>query len=98
MLRVAAASLQSKAGGGPLVVVFLRPAAVPEDSEWGVVDDIAQRLEDLGISSAGRRSTTQSESPLKIVDFISLTLLAEEEVVLGGGVTLKINTKPKLDS
>ena len=34
---------------------------------------------------------------LKIVDFLSPTMLAEEEVALGGGVTLKINSKPKLD-
>ena len=31
------------------------------------------------------------------MDFLSPTLLAEGEVALGGGVTLKINSKPKLD-
>ena len=97
-LRVAAASLQSQAGGGPLVPVSPRPSATPEDSGQGVVDDIAQWLEGLGIGSGGSRNSTQGEPPLKIVDFLSPTMLAEEEVALGGGVTLKINSKPKLDS
>ena len=96
-LRVAAASLQSQAGGGPLVPVSPRPSATPEDSRRGVVDDIAQRLEGLGIGGGGSRNSTQGEPPLKIVDFLSPTMLAEEEVALGGGVTLKINSKPKLD-
>ena len=50
-LRVAAASLQSQAGGRPLVPVSPRPSATPVDSGRGVVDDIAQRLEGLGISA-----------------------------------------------
>ena len=96
VLRVAAASLQSKAGGGPLVPVSPQPSATPEDSRRGIVDDIAKRLEGLGISGGGSRNATHGEPPLKIVDFLSPTLLAEEEVALGGGVTLKINSKPKL--
>ena len=48
-LCVAAASLQSKAVGGPLVPVSPWSSATPEDSGRGVVDDIAQRLEGLGI-------------------------------------------------
>ena len=96
-LHVAAASLQSKARGGPLVPVSPRPSATPEDSGRGVVDDIAQRLEGLSIRGGGSRNATQGEPPLKIVDFLSPTLVAEEEVALGGGVTLKINSKPKLE-
>ena len=96
-LRVAAASLQSKAGGGPLVPVSPWPSAEPEDSGRGIVDDICQRLESLGIGGGCSRNATQGEPPLKIVDFLSPTLLAEEEVVLGGWVTLKINSKPKLE-
>ena len=84
-LRATAASLQSKAGEGPLVEVAPQPAAAPED--------IAQLLEGMGIA---RRSASQGERPLKIVDFLSLTLSAEEKMILDGGVTLKINTKPKL--
>ena len=33
----------------------------------------------------------------QIVDFVSSSLFAEVEVALGGGVTLKLNPKPKLD-
>ena len=55
-LWVAAASLQSKAGGGPLVPVSLRPSVTPEDSRRGVVDDIAQRLE--GLASAAVAAET----------------------------------------
>ena len=68
-LRVAAVSLQSKAGGGPLVPVSPWPSATHEDSGRGVVDDIAQRLEGLGIGSGGSRNATQDEPSLKIVDF-----------------------------
>ena len=57
-LRVAAASLQSKAGGeggggggGPLAPMSPRSSATPEDSGRGGVDDIAQRLEGLGIGA-----------------------------------------------
>ena len=34
---------------------------------------------------------------LKIVDFVPSAMVAEEEVVLGGGVTLKLQNKPKLE-
>ena len=97
VLWVAAASLQSKAGGGPLVPVSLRPSATPEDSGQDIMDNIAQRLEGLGIGDGGSRNATQGEPPLKIVDFLSPTLLAEEEVALGSRVTLKINSKSKLE-
>ena len=68
-LRDAAASLQSKVGGGPLVPVSPRPSATPEDSGRDVVDDIAQRLEGLGIGGGGSKNATEGEPPLKIVDF-----------------------------
>ena len=32
-----------------------------------------------------------------IIDFVSSSLFAEEEVALGGGVTLKLHPKPEVD-
>ena len=55
-LWVAAVSLQSKAGGSPLVLMSPRPSVTPEDSRRGVVDDIAQRLE--GLASAAVAAET----------------------------------------
>ena len=90
-LRIVAAKLQSKAAGGPLVHLSPQPAAAPQmDSRPDLVDDIAQRLEDVGIGCSGSRSRTQGEPHLKIVDFVSSTLMSEEEVVFGGGETLKM--------
>ena len=102
-LRVAAASLQSKAGGEggggggeglwprcPLG--HLRRPRTADGAAW-TTSHCGWRA---WASALGSRSGTQGEPPLKIVDFLSPALLAEEEVVLGGGVTLKINSKSKL--
>ena len=59
-VRVAAEKLLSQGWWSPLVSVSSQPGAAPEvDSRRGLVDDIAQRLEGLGIGGAGSRSTSQ---------------------------------------
>ena len=95
VLRVAAASLQSQAGGGPLVPVSPRPSATPEDSGRGVVDDIPQRLEGLGIGGGGSRNATQGEPPLKIVDFFVLDTAGRRKAGTRGrgDVKNKLQTK-----
>ena len=45
----------------------------------------------------GTTAATGQSGSLRIVDFVPSTMLAEEEVALGGGVTLKVNAKPKLE-
>ena len=100
-LQVAAAGLQSKAGGegggfGPSVPAAICDARGQRTGRRGLHRPAAGGPGPRHLGG-GSRNATQGEPPLKIVDFLSPTLLAEEEVVLRGGVTLKINSKPKLD-
>ena len=103
-MRVAASRFQTKAGGSPLVPVLPQQGSVSSVS--GVdnsktsspLDDIIKGLGGLKIGD-GKSGTTADAvrgEPLRIVDFVSPTLSAEE-VVLVCSVTLKFNARTKLD-
>lgn len=87
-LRCAVRTLQQIDGEGPL-----------SDSASGAkqVTELLARL-NLDGSPAAMTPKPKGEMALRIVDFVSAAVAAEEEVVLGGGVTIKLpNAKPKLD-
>ena len=75
-------------------------SSVDNSKTSSTLDDITNGLGGLGISG-GKSGTTAAKGERRatttVVDFVSPTLLAEEEVVLACGVTLKFKAKTKLD-
>ena len=60
--------------------------------------DLARLLGSLTVAAEGAQAQRRPAGGChQIVDFVSSSLFAEEEVTLGGGVTLKLHPKPKLD-
>jgi hypothetical protein len=89
IVRQAVLELQSKHGRGPL----LEAQSSPRGS-----DGLEALSKLLGNLTTGRAAESEQKGQcLHIVDFVPSTMLAEEEVTLGGGVTLKVNAKPKLE-
>ena len=93
VLRTAVQRLQKEAGGGPAL------QQVEGDNTGGrPLDDLLGRLSLGGRQDVSARGPATGEvHALRIVDFLSPALVAEEEVALGGGLSIKVNSKPKLD-
>ena len=93
VVREAIKTLQFQHGEGPL------RTPVSTGRSWGHGGpDLARLLGSLTV--AAERAQVQQRTAggcHQIVDFVSSSLFAEEEVALGGGVTLMLNPKPKLD-
>ena len=78
--------------------------SLPQDSNSGQRQDASSGTPNITISQLLGSLTVKEHSQssasiggcLRIVDFVSSSLLVEEEAELGGGVTLKLNTRPKL--
>lgn len=88
--------LQKQFGRGPMCVT---KAAGPllETPTTAPSTTLSQLLGLDTIPLSGAPVKSAGGPCLHIVDFVSSSALVEEEVVLGGGVTLKLNTKPKLE-
>lgn len=90
-LRSAVVKLQNSAEGGGPMSTGSAASASP------VTSQVAELLGKLSLADK-TAETRKGEAVLRIVDFVSPAMAAEEEVVLGGGVTIKLpNAKPKLD-
>ena len=92
IVREAAKSLQIKHGEGPL--------RTPVSTGCGdmVGPDLARLLGSLTVMAEGAQAQQRTAGGCRqTVDFMLSSLFAEEEVALGGGVTLKLNPKPKVD-
>lgn len=90
LLRKVCVELQTSRQEGPMI---------RKDSE-PLMDGLATLLGALKKPSAEIQDATATAGQsqcLRILDHIPSSMLVEEEVTLGGGVTLKINAKPKLD-
>lgn len=60
--------------------------------------DLVRHLGSLTVVAEGAQAQKRTACEChQITDFVLLSLLVEEEVALGGWVTLKCNPKPKLD-
>lgn len=62
----------------------------------GTLDQLLPVLGQLNVAQQQPDKSATGEA-LKIVVFVSPSLCVEEEVALGGGLTLKLCRKPKLD-
>ena len=95
-----ASVLQSQLGKGPLCV------GLPQDSNGGQRQDASSGSLNVTTSQLPGSLTVKEQSQsgastagcLHIADFVSSSLFVEEEAELGGGVTLKLNTGPKLET
>ena len=65
----------------------------------GTLDDLLGKmsLHDHPTANTDTAPVGTGEAALKIVDFVPSAMVAEEEVALGGGVTLKLQSKLKLE-
>ena len=65
----------------------------------GTLDDLLAKmsLHDHSTANTDTAPVGTGEAALTIVDFVPSAMVAEEEVVPGGGVTLKLQNKPKLE-
>ena len=92
VVREATKTLQLQHGEGPLRT----PVSAGRGDMAG--PDLAKLLGSLTVAAEGAQAQQRPAGGChQIVDFVSSSLFAEEEVALGGGVTLKLNPKPKLD-
>lgn len=89
LLRETLKQLQFKHGKGPL------NNSPPGSCSPGGVGAISNMLGTLNLKSED--GDVSGRTYLKIVDFISPSLCSEEEVTLAQGVTLKMNSKVKLE-
>ena len=92
VIREAIKTLQLQHGEGPL--------RTPVSTDRGDLagPDLARLLGSLTVAAEVAQAQQRPAGGChQIVDFVSSSLFAEEEVALGGGVTLKLNPKPKLD-
>jgi len=91
-IRAAATSLQREAGGGPLC----QPAAATSAATGRTIDDMLASLNIDG--KAAGESAAAKTAHLKIVDYVpTSSFVAEEEVTIGAGVTLKLGARIKLE-
>jgi hypothetical protein len=91
IVRQAVMELQSKYGRGPL----LEAQSPPGSSKEAGLESLSKLLGNL---TTGRSAAeTDKGQCLRVVDFVPTSMLLEDEVSLGGGVSLKINAKPKLE-
>ena len=95
MLRTAVKDLQRQNGGGPLTTADSPAPRVEQQT----VDVLAGLLSGLKMGEVPAAKPPAKGEPLRIVDFVpaSAMVTEAEEVSLGGGVTIKMNTKPKLE-
>ena len=99
-VREAVTVLQFQHGKAPLCV------GLPQDSNSGQRQDASSGTPNITISQLPGSLTVKEHSQssastagcLHIADFVSSSLFVEEEAELGGGVTLKLNTGPKLET
>ena len=94
-LRASVKTLQEENGGGPL-------CSTPSDgSVLAGVDTLEGLLGKLNLGyHVPAAATTQAPKrgeALRIVDFVSAAMVAEEEVSLGGGISIRLNSRPKLE-
>jgi hypothetical protein len=89
LLRKMCVELQTASQDGPMM---------QKDSET-IMDGLATLLGAMRKPSESQDSaaTSGQSQCLRILDHINSSMLVEEEVSIGGGVTLKVNAKPKLD-
>ena len=92
VVREAIKTLQLQHGGGPLRT----PVSTGRGDMAG--PDLARLLGFLTVAAEGAQAHQRPAGGChQIVDFVSSSLFAEEEVALGGGVTLKLHPKPEVD-
>jgi hypothetical protein len=93
--------LQASYKTGPMFEdVGLHPgyaSTIADSGSRGGTTTLDQLLRAADAPTQGAHAPQAQGMCLRIVDFISTSLVVEEEVTLGGGVTLKMNTKPNLD-
>ena len=98
VVRSAVQVLQQKHETGPM---FLETGqSSKRGADGGSESEVAKLCQLLGglSSGCGDKSKNNDKGQCHhIVDFIPSSMFAEEEVLLGGSVTLKVNAKPKLD-
>jgi hypothetical protein len=93
VVREAVKVLQEEHGGGPLTESV---KAATADATAG--DRLAELLGSLAVSPQPNATTASGGDGTcyRIVDFVP-SIVGEEEVSIGGGVSLKMTAKPKLD-
>ena len=68
------------------------------DRPHSTLADLLGDLKLSGDQDRSRQAKADKGEPLRIADFISLAVVVEEELALGGGgLTIKMNARPKLE-
>ena len=100
MVRSAVHVLQQKHESGPMFLEAQKSSvATGANNPETEVSKLCQLLGGLATGGGGGDKGKNNDKGQchHIVDFIPSSMFAEEEVLLGGSVTLKVNAKPKLD-
>ena len=94
-LRAAVKKLQEENGGGPLSSDSGNVRAAGVDTLDGLLATLS--LGGHHVPAAATTLAPKRGEALRIVDYISAAMVAEEEVSLGGGISIKLNSRPKLE-